>query len=131
VGGLAVRLAALEHSECNPQLAAIGKMIELRRREQGLSVEALAQQSHVTEASLFNLERGVRQPNTQDVIVLVAQVIDLPEDRLLAAAGLGGETDPYLSSTAIQCAARVRPPERLSPPENAVLAKFMEALAVK
>jgi len=131
VGGLAVQLAALERHEGNPQLAAVGKMIELRRREQGLSVEDLARQAHVTEVSLFDLERGVRRPNTRDVIVLVAQVIDLPGKKLLAAAGLGGEADPGLSSAALLCAARVRLPERLSPPENAALAAFMEALATK
>lgn len=131
VGGLAVSFAALQRDERLPELAAVGKMIELRRRERGLPVEELARQAHVTEASLFDLERGRRLPNTRYVIVRVAQVIDLPGEKLVAAAGLGGATDAKLSSATVQCAARARPPERLSPPENAALAAFMEALAVK
>ncbi|HKI36820.1 MAG TPA: helix-turn-helix transcriptional regulator [Gemmataceae bacterium] len=131
VGGLAVRLAAQERQERSPELAAVGKMIELRRREKGLSAEDLARQAHMTDDSLFDLERGVRMPNSRDVIVLVAEVLDLPGEKLLMAAGLSGATAPDLSSAALQCAAQAKPPERLSPPENAALVAFMEALAVK
>src|SRR2546421_9534963 len=38
VGGLDVRCAALQRDERIPELAAVGKMIELRRRERGLPV---------------------------------------------------------------------------------------------
>jgi len=126
-----VRLAALERQDRSRELAAVGKIIELRRREKGLSAEDLAHQAHVTEEALFDLERGLRLPNSRDVIVLVSRVIDLPGEKLLAAAGLGGTADAELRSAALQLATRTKPPERLSPPENAALAEFMEALAVK
>ena len=48
-----------------------------------------------------------------------------------AVAGLSGAADPTLSLAALQCAARAKVPERLTPPENAALAAFMEVLAVK
>src|SRR5439155_12565129 len=117
--GLGLRLAALERQEGSPELAAIGKVLELRRREKGLSVAELARRAHVTEAALFDLERGVRMPNTKDVIVLIAQVLGLPGEKLVGAAGLNGATDPDLSEAALQCADRAKVPAPLSPPENA------------
>jgi hypothetical protein len=65
------------------------------------------------------------------VIVLIAQVLGLPGEKLVGAAALNGTTDPDLSLAALQCADRAQVPAPLSPPENAALAKFMEALAVK
>lgn len=131
VGGLGVRLAALERQEGSAELAAVGKVLELRRREKGLSAAELARQAHVTEAALFDLERGVRIPNSKDVIILVAQVLGLPGERLIGAAGLNGTTDRDLGLAALQCADRAKVPAPLSPPENAALAGFMEALSVK
>jgi hypothetical protein len=131
VGGLAVRLAALERQERSPELAAVGKVIELRRRAMGLPAEELARQAHVTQGALLDLGQGLRLPNTRDLIILVSRVLDLPGERLVAAVGLGGATDPRLRSAILQCATQAKPPERLSPPENAALAGFMEVLGAE
>ncbi len=88
VGGLPVMFRALERMERRPELMAIGKLVELRRREKGLTVEELCRQADVTETALLDLERGLRLPNTRDVICLLARVLELPTDKLLAASGL-------------------------------------------
>ena len=130
VGGLAVQLAARERSERSPELMALGKLVELRRREKGLTVADLTRQAHVTEAALLDLERGLRLPNTRDVICLVAQVLDLPEEKLLAVAGLNGVADSDLSSAAVRFTAQASPTEQLSPSEQAALGQFLKVLAV-
>ena len=112
-------------------MAAIGKLVELRRRELGLTVEELTRQAHVTEEALIDLELGMRMPNTRDVIVLVSRALGLSDDRLIEAAGLGGDLDPGLSSAARRFRERLAVPVRLAPPESAALSEFMETLAAK
>src|SRR6516162_8292095 len=96
VGGLAVKVAALGQPARSPELLALGKLVELRRREKGSTAAALAHQACVTEAALLNLERGIRLPNTRDVTTLVAQVLDLPAEKLAALVGSQGASDPTL-----------------------------------
>lgn len=130
VGGLQAKAAALERPERSRELMALGKLIDLRRREKGLTVEELTRQTHVTEAALLDLERGIRAPNTRDVIALVAKVLDLPEEKLRAVAGLNGAPDPALSSAALRFAAQARPAEPLTPSEQSALGQFLKVLAV-
>ncbi len=129
VGGLAARLAALEKQERRPELAAVGKAIELRRREKGLSPEKLAVCARVTEDALFDLERGLRMPNTRDIIRLVSVALDLPSEKLIEAAGLNGSGDPVLSSAALRLASQTSVPLSLSPQEHAALDEFIGAFA--
>ncbi len=131
VGGLQVTLAALEHQETSPELAAVGILLDLRRRKLSLSVSDLARRAHVAEGELASLGRGLKMPNSRDVIVLLAQALGLPAEKLLAAAGLGGTADPDLRLAAIRCADQARAPVPLSPTEDAALGDFLGALAVK
>jgi transcriptional regulator with XRE-family HTH domain len=128
VGGLAAKLAALERQERRPELQALGKLVELRRRERGLSVSELLRKADLTEAALAYLEEGVRMPNTRDVIYFVAPVLDLPAEKLLAVAGLTDVADPALSSAALRFAAEANAADRLSPSERLALGEFLKAL---
>jgi transcriptional regulator with XRE-family HTH domain len=122
-------LRALERSERRPELMAIGKLVELRRREKGLTIEELRHEANVTESALIDLERGLRLPNTRDVICLLARFLELPADKLLAAAGLNGDPDPALSSAVLRFARQATAPERLSPPEHKALGEVLQVLA--
>jgi len=130
VGGLAAKVAALERLERSRELMALGRLIDLRRREKGLTVEELTQRAHVTEAALVDLERGIRAPNTRDVIALLAKVLDLPEEKLRAVAGLDGAPDPTLSSAALRFASQARPAEPLTPSEQSALGQFLKVLTL-
>lgn len=130
VGGLAVTLAALERQERSLELMALGKLIDLRRREKGLTVEELIRKSHVTQSALADLERGLRMPYSRDVICLLARVLELPAEKLLAVAGLNGEADLELGSAVLKIASQARPPEQLSPSEQDALEQLLEVLAV-
>lgn len=129
VGGLAERIAAIERQDRRPELAAVGKAIDLRRRERGLTPEALAEQARVSVEMLLDLERGVRMPNSAAVIRLVSRVLDLPADKLIAAGGLSAVADPALQTAAMRFVGRARVPEQLTPPEREALTEFIGALA--
>ena len=114
------------------ELAAVGKAVELRRRERGLTPEALAREGHVTPEMLDDLERGVRVPNSAAVIRLVSKVLDLPADKLITAGGLGDTADPALQTAAVRFVSRMQQvPEHLSPPEREALTEFIGTLAAK
>src|SRR5205809_4813913 len=100
------------------------------RPEKGLTVEELTRQARVTEAALIDLERGLRVPNTRDIIRLLARPLDLPCEKLLAVAGIGAAPDPGLSSAALRFVSQARPAEMLSPTEQAALGEFQRVLAV-
>lgn len=130
VGGLAVKFRAMERQERNPQLIDLGKLIDVRRRERGLTVEDLLQQANVSQETLTELEQGLVMPYNRDLICRLARVLDLPADKLLAVAGLSGPLNPELSSAALRFASEARPPETLSPAEQQALGRFLEVLAV-
>jgi transcriptional regulator with XRE-family HTH domain len=131
VGGLGVRLAALEWPNRSQELSAVGKVVELRRRERGLSTEKLAIHAHVSEDALMDLERGLRMPNSRDVIRLVCVILDIPADKLIEAAGLSGLPNQALTSAAMRLASQAKIPESLSAPEHAALSEFMGTLLGK
>jgi hypothetical protein len=97
VGGLRAELRARQRDERRPEIAAVGKLIDLRRRAKGLAVQDLTKLAHVTEFALADLERGLVLPNTRDVICLAAKVLELPMDKLLTIAGMTDASDPISS----------------------------------
>lgn len=129
VGGLKVRIAALECREHRVELAAVGQLLDLRRRELGLEIDELAKRAHVAPESLNDLERGLVMPNSADVIRLVARALNLPGDKLVEAASIDGATDPILSRAALRCADRAKSPNRLYPGEREALTEFIGILS--
>ena len=129
VGGLAARIAAVERQDRRPELAAVGKAVDLRRRERGLTPETLAEQARVTVEMLFDLERGVVMPNSPSVIRLVSRVLDLPADKLIAAGSLSPVAAPDLQTAAMRFVRHAQAPEQLSPREREALTAFIGALA--
>lgn len=130
VSGLAVRISDLERQERTPELKALGKLLELRRREKGLTVEEVARRAEVATTALEDLESGLRLPGLRDVVEAAAGALDLPAEKLLAAAGLTGSPDPDLSSAVLRFAREAQPVGWLSPSEEAALGKILKTLAV-
>ena len=127
---MAAKVAALESAAQSLERMALGKLVELRRRQKGLTAEELAKQARVTPAALLNLEHGIRLPNTPDVTALVAPVLDLPAEKLAALAGGRGPLAPAPRAAASQFTAQTRSVVPLSPAEQSALGHFLEALAV-
>ena len=127
VGGWMSKVIARQKHEILPELAAVGRLIDLRRREQGLSLDELRLRANVSADALDDLNHGLRMPTTVDVIRQLAGILQLPGEKLIDAAGLNGSTGCDLSSAAIRYADLARPSE-LTPHERQALHGFMGAL---
>jgi transcriptional regulator with XRE-family HTH domain len=106
---------------------AFAKLIELRRRHHGLSVEQLAKVAGVDLAELVALEREGVAPRPQALHQL-ARVLKLPLPRLMQLAGLEGANDRGLDQEAVRFAARSEAVGKLSPEEEEALEDFVKYL---
>jgi transcriptional regulator with XRE-family HTH domain len=66
-------------------IEAICREIKVRRKELGLSVYALSQDSGVSQQAIANYEQGVRRP-ALDCLLKVARGLKLEPSELLARA---------------------------------------------
>jgi hypothetical protein len=60
----------------------------------------------------------------------VAQVLELPAEKLLSVAGSAEATDPTLTSAAVRFATDASPAEKLSAAEKAALGEFLKVLTM-
>jgi transcriptional regulator with XRE-family HTH domain len=108
---------------------ALAKLVELRRRQCRLTAEDLATRADVDLADVVNIERGegfVPEPRT---VHQIAQVLKLPERRLLELAGLTEVRDRRLREATVRFAARSEPIEELRPEELEALEEYVKVLA--
>ncbi len=69
------------------QLEALGAFIRAQRQTAGLSLRDLAGRTHVSNAYLSQIERGLHEPSLS-VLRAVAAALGVPVETLLARAGV-------------------------------------------
>ena len=69
------------------QTEALGAFIRAQRRLADLSLREMATMTHVSNAYLSQIERGLHQPSVR-VLSAIANALDVPPDELLAEAGM-------------------------------------------
>jgi transcriptional regulator with XRE-family HTH domain len=74
-------------SEWDPHLRELGEYIRLQRQMADLSLRRLAELTHVSNAYLSQIERGLHQPSLR-VLHSIAQALNVSADTLLLQAGL-------------------------------------------
>src|SRR5512143_1954103 len=79
------RMAA--DDDWDPRLRQLGDYIRLQRRMADLSLRQLAELTHVSNAYLSQIERGLHQPSLR-VLRAIADALNLSADALLTQAGL-------------------------------------------
>jgi transcriptional regulator with XRE-family HTH domain len=108
---------------------ALARLIELRRRQRGLSVEDLALRADVDLEDVVSIEQGggrVPEPRT---IHQMARALDLPERGLLGLAGLIEASDRRFREATVRFAARSEPVELPRPEQLAALDEYVKILA--
>ena len=126
VGGLASEFDA-EIRPSPDSRAAFTRFIDLARRNQKLSIEALAGAADVDLRELVGiLEEGI-SPSPRAVYKL-AGVLGVPIRRLLELAGLAEARDPVFVDAAVRFAARSEPTAALTKHERAALDEFVKVL---
>ena len=73
--------------EWDPRLHQLGEYIRVQRQLADLSLRRLAEMTHVSNAYLSQIERGLHQPSLR-VIRSIADALNLSADVLLAQAGM-------------------------------------------
>jgi transcriptional regulator with XRE-family HTH domain len=138
VGGLARELGMFEQqpesveSATIPRKGAFSRLIGLRRREQRLTVEQLAERADVELVELLDIEHGTL-PAPPDVrtVYKLATTLKLPEQPLMQLAGLAQPKDDTFGEAAVRFAARSEPVDKLSREEHQALEEFVKFLAKK
>jgi len=132
VGGLAHQLGVLPLSFADSaQLtrSAFSKLIVLSRKGRGLSREQLAKEADVEVGELEGIENDLLASPEPRTIHKLAQILKLPEARLLELSGLVQRKDHLLDEPAIRFAACSGTMENLTPDEKRALQQFVKTLS--
>jgi transcriptional regulator with XRE-family HTH domain len=83
---------AADETQWDPHLRELGEYIRLQRQMADLSLRRLAELTHVSNAYLSQIERGLHQPSLR-VLRSIAQALNVSADTLLLQAGMIGSGD--------------------------------------
>jgi transcriptional regulator with XRE-family HTH domain len=107
---------------------ALGKLVELRRRERALSVDRLAAAAGVSLGNVVRIERGLVDGLSITVIEAIAGAQDLPAQNLTELVEHRSQTGTPLEEAAAQFAARVTEAESLRSAESCALSEFVRVI---
>ncbi len=111
--------------EWDPRLQQLGEYIRVQRQLADLSLRRLADMTHVSNAYLSQIERGLHQPSLR-VIRSIADALNLSADALLAQAGMvdGPTTAPPADGSADTEAAIRSDPDLTDDEREALIAVY-------
>jgi len=108
---------------------AFGRLVRLMRRDNGFSIEKLAEDADIDIEELIDIEEDAHfRPDVRTVYQL-ANVFGLPRTNLLKIAGLVEAQNDALHEEAVRFAARSDPVARLTSEERAALEAFVAILS--
>jgi transcriptional regulator with XRE-family HTH domain len=106
--------------EWDPRLQQLGEYIRVQRQLADLSLRRLGEMTHVSNAYLSQIERGLHQPSLR-VIRSIADALNLSADVLLAQAGMVENRTAGTSSDAHNTEAAIRSDPDLTDDEREAL----------
>ena len=127
VGGLVGALEQSEQQTSNvvPLRLAFTRFVQLARRERRLSLEQFAEKVDVDPVELLKIETEDRYKPAIRTVHKIAGFLHLPEQRLMALAGLLQVKDLQFQSAALKFAARSAPVAKLSKEEHSALEEII------
>lgn len=108
---------------------AFGRFVQLMRRNRGLTIEKLAEDSDVEIAELVEIEDDARHKPQGRTVYQLANYFKVPHNNLLQVAGLTAPRDSRILEEAVRFAARSEPVSKLSPEEQAALEAFVAVIS--
>jgi HTH-type transcriptional regulator, competence development regulator len=120
---------ALQKTTDDEANVAFSRFIRLMRRDRGLTVEQLAQETDVELAELVEIEEDTRHRPELRTVYQLAQFFNLPGSKLMQIAGLTASNDNRLSEEAVRFAARSESVTALTAEERAALEAFVVVLS--
>lgn len=125
------RIEAIEATADEEPSPGFGRLINLWRREKGLSLEQLAEGARIDLSELIEIERDLHFTPEPRTVFQLSKVLGLPSSRLLELSGNLILRDPALGKEAVRFAARSESVEKLSKDELRALEEFVKYLSEK
>lgn len=108
---------------------AFGKFVNLMRRRLGFSVEKLADEADLDVSEILVIEDDVHYLPEPRTVNQLAQLFEVPQQRLMQLAGLTAPSDRHFFSEAARFAARSESLHKLTREENSALEAFVSVLS--
>ncbi len=108
---------------------ALGRFINLMRRNQGLSIEDLAQQADIEIGDLLSLENNAPYLPDARTLYQLSEVFDVSQEKLMGLSGLTHSKDDNYVEQAVRYAAKSASVEVLSDEEHSILNGFISVLS--
>jgi transcriptional regulator with XRE-family HTH domain len=107
---------------------ALGRFINLMRRDQGLSIEALAEKADVEIGDLLSLEKNANHLPDVRTLYQLSEVFGVSQEKLMGLSGLTHANDDYVEE-AVRYAAKSASVEVLSEDEHMILNGLISVLS--
>jgi len=108
---------------------AFARLVQLYRRDHGMTIEDLARKADVDIVDIVNIERSVDVNHEPRTIYNLAELFKLATGTLMQLAGLAQPRDQAFAEQAVRFAARSAPVEKLTPQEHRDLEEYVKYLA--
>lgn len=108
---------------------AFGLLINLMRRQRGVSLEQLATEADVTVEELFEIEKDPNYKTSLRTLYQLANYFGISRSGLIHVAGLTTRKNACLTLEAVRFAARAEATAELTPEESAALEAFVTVLS--
>lgn len=108
---------------------AFGKFVKLMRRRLGFSVEKLADEADLDVSEVLVIEDDVHYLPEPRTVYKLAQLFEVPQQRLMQLAGLTAPSDTKFLSQAARFAARSESLHKLTRAESSALEAFVLVLS--
>ena len=108
---------------------AFGRFVRLMRRDKGLTLEKLAEDTDVEVSELVEIEEDTRHKPEPRTVYQLANYFRVPRASLLQIAGLTAPKDDHLVQEAVRFAARSESVAVLTPEERGALEAFVAVLS--
>ncbi len=110
---------------------ALGRFINLMRRDQGLSIEALAEKADIEIGELLSLENNAAHLPDVRTLYQLSEVFGVSQEKLMGLSGLTHAKDDDYVEEAVRYAAKSASVEVLSEDEHAILNGLISVLSEK
>ena len=108
---------------------ALGRFINLMRRDQGLSIEALAEKADIEIGELFSLENNAAHLPDVRTLYQLSEIFGVSQEKLMGLSGLTHANDADYVGEAVRYAAKSASVEVLTEDEHAILNGLISVLS--
>ncbi len=130
VGGLieAIQDAGDKSTDSITLKHAFARLLQLRRREEALTLEDFARKADIDLGELLRIESEESYTPTPLTVDRIATFFRLPKKPLMVLAGLLTVKSPKFEEAAVRFSARSEPVEKLSSEEHQALEEYVKFL---